>query len=731
MAYGVAIQSDGRIVVSGVSFVGNDRSTADFALARYGPDGILDPTFGSGGIVLTDFGGASDSALGGVAIQPNGTIVASGTVNSNAEGTIADFGLARYEADGSLDQSFGDGGTVVSNITDHRASTDSMVLQPDGKIVLGGGSNDGMTVARYETDGSLDASFGNGGVAADLASGIHANDLALQSDGRVVVVAVATALTPPSTVTSDFALARVNTDGSLDTTFGSGGMVIADIGDDDFPPEVAIQTDGKIVVAGNSFGNTGGNIVLARYNPNGSLDPGFGTAGISLSAPFVDLVAMALQPDGKIVAGGIGAGDGGGQDMALARYQSAQAPAAITFAPTSGPEGWPVSISGRGLTGTLSVTFHGMPAGFTVDSDTHITAMVPVAASTGSISVITPAGALTSTVDFAVAAVGEGILPVEEFPVDSVYGPGPIAASSGGKAWFALPNDDAIARINRRGKITLYPLPSPFQEPRGIAKAKGGRAWFTQTGSHTGGEGIGLIDRKGTITEFELPENTQPFAVAKGPDGNLWFTEAGPRRAIGRVTPTGEITEFPFDLAGRPLNIVAGPDGAMWFTEDSIVAGGSGAIGRITRSGQLTEYLLPTLPGYASGAGDITVGPDGNLWFTWAAQPPTDDLDAVLSSVGRITPEGVITEFPVSVDKGWPPGGICRGRDGHLWLTHGAGNAIVRISVTGSVTSFPLPTADGFPIDITRGNRGVIWFSEDGAIGRFVVRKDGTFVAPE
>ena len=81
--------------------------------------------------------------------------------------------------------------------------------------------------------------------------------------------------------------------------------------------------------------------------------------------------------------------------------------------------------------------------------------------------------------------------------------------------------------------------------------------------------------------------------------------------------------------------------------------------------------------------------------------------------------------------EGWPPGGICRGRDGNLWLTHGAANAILRISVTGTVTSFPLPTEGGFPVDITRGNRGVIWFSEAGAIGRFVVRKDGTFVVHE
>ena len=163
IAGSVAIQTDGKIVVSGLSFVGTDRSTEDFALARYGPDGGLDPTFGVGGMILTDFGGESDSALGGVAIQPNGKIVTGGTVNSDASGTIADFGLARYDADGGLDQAFGEGGTVVTNIDDHHAYADSMVLQPDGKIVLGGGSADGLALARYRTDGSLDPAFGTVG----------------------------------------------------------------------------------------------------------------------------------------------------------------------------------------------------------------------------------------------------------------------------------------------------------------------------------------------------------------------------------------------------------------------------------------------------------------------------------------------------------------------------------------------------------------------------------------
>ena len=151
---------------------------------------------------------------------------------------------------------------------------------------------------------------------------------------------------------------------------------------------------------------------------------------------------------------------------------------------------------------------------------------------------------------------------------------------------------------------------------------------------------------------------------------------------------------------------MAGPDGALWFTEDGIVNGSSGAVGRITTSGDVSEYVLPTLPGYDSGAGDITVGPDGNLWFTWASQPPTGDLDMVLSSVGRITPSGVITEFPVSVDLGWPPGGIARGRDGSIWLTARWGERHPQGVDDGLETSFSLPNEGSLPVTSREGTAG-------------------------
>jgi uncharacterized delta-60 repeat protein len=409
IATGVALQSDGKIIVCGLSRIGTDHATSDFALARYTANGALDPTFGVGGRVFTDFGGSADSAGGGVVIQPNGKIVAGGTVTSNASGTISDFGLARYSADGSLDQTFGQGGRVVTNIENHSASAAAMVLQPDGRIVLGGGAGDlGLALARYEADGSLDPTFGVGGIAIGMASGTSATGLALEPSGKLVAAGPKTTLIPPSQLASDFGVERLNPDGSLDPTFGTGGRVTTDIGgdiaDDDFVADVAIQADGKIVVAGNSFGTH--RIALARYNSNGSLDAGFGTGGVSLTTPFVDLVAVALQPDGKIVAGGLTSGEA---DMALARYQSTTAPPAPTissFSPLSGPVGTSVTIFGGNFAGASSVGFSGVAQpSFTVDpTGSLITAAVPPGATTGAIQVTTPYGTATSLSSFTVTA---------------------------------------------------------------------------------------------------------------------------------------------------------------------------------------------------------------------------------------------------------------------------------------------------------------------------------------
>jgi streptogramin lyase len=309
-----------------------------------------------------------------------------------------------------------------------------------------------------------------------------------------------------------------------------------------------------------------------------------------------------------------------------------------------------------------------------------------------------------------VSSDAHALATITEFPVASSSGPGPITGSTNGFVWFAEPNDDTIGRISPTGAVAEYPLPDSYQEPRGIAAGPNGTVWFTETGSHTGSEGIGRITASGTITEFPLPDGSVPFGITMGPDGNMWFTQLFGR--ISMITPSGTVTTFPARLQNEPFNIVSGPDGALWFTEDGIVNGGTGAIGRITTSGDLTEYLLPTPTGNNSGAGDIAVGPDGNLWFTWVTLDPAQPLATASHSVGRITPSGTITEFPVSAGGGWPPGGIAAGPDGTLWFAQGHANEIGQMSTSGVLTEHPVPTAGGFPVDVTTGSDGNVWFSE-------------------
>jgi len=310
-----------------------------------------------------------------------------------------------------------------------------------------------------------------------------------------------------------------------------------------------------------------------------------------------------------------------------------------------------------------------------------------------------------------------GTIPIVEYPVQSTLGPGPITAS--GEVWFALPNDDKVGQISSTGKVTLYDLPPPYEEPRGITSGPNDTVWFTEAGGHSGGEGIASITQSGAITSFPVPAGTHPLGITLGPDGNLWFTTGGFPYQIGQMTPSGSVTIFPATLDEPGREIVTGPDGNLWFTEDGFANGSSGVIGIMTTSGTLTEYTLPTDPGRVSAARGITVGPDGNLWFTWteAAFPASPPFSG---SIGRITPTGTITRFPL------PPGGdssvwgITRGPDGNVWFTNAGGNTIGKITVAGVLDQFPIPSANSLPIGITVGGDGNLWFAEANAskIGR-------------
>jgi uncharacterized delta-60 repeat protein len=325
----IALQSDGKIVVVGTLEASNS-FVSDFALARYDSDGSLDATFGAGGLVTTDFSGEDDRASA-VAIQTDGKIVVAG-LTTNTTTFLRDFALARYNTDGGLDSTFGIGGKIITDFSSQDNGGSDIALQPDGRIIVAGTtSTDGFSfdfaLAQYNSDGSLDASFGAGGiVVTDITGDAEAGSLGLQTDGKIVAAGYS------GTIPTDFALVRYNGDGSLDPTFGSGGVVTTDFsGNDDGISGLALQSDGKIVAAGTSLNpNTiTSNFALARYASDGSLDPAFSSGGKIMTDFFgsVDNASdVAIQSDGSIVAAGNSDRESTLSDFALARYRSSGAP---------------------------------------------------------------------------------------------------------------------------------------------------------------------------------------------------------------------------------------------------------------------------------------------------------------------------------------------------------------------------------------------------------------------
>lgn len=264
------------------------------------PAGALDPRFG-GGAVTTPFG-AGDEAAAAVLVQEDGKVVVAGETAGDAD---VDFMLARYRPDGTLDPAFGDAGKVVTSIrTGEDDAARAVVQQADGRLVAAGYSGTRMTVVRYLADGTLDPSFGDGGKAVLGMPSAEALALAVQGDGKLLVAGAVSSFGTGS----DFALVRLQTDGSLDTTFGAGGgpggVVTRAIGAGfDAASGVVVEPDGDIVVAGSSLDALErASITLLRYDAGGVADASFGADGlVTTGVDHFGLVGLALQPDGKLV----------------------------------------------------------------------------------------------------------------------------------------------------------------------------------------------------------------------------------------------------------------------------------------------------------------------------------------------------------------------------------------------------------------------------------------------
>jgi uncharacterized delta-60 repeat protein len=381
-ANALAVQANGKLVIVGRAA----ERLGDFALIRLDLDGNLDATFGTGGRVLTDFAGASETAYA-VAVQPDGKIVVAGTTAGS--GTGNDFAVARYLPSGELDGSFGSGGKVVTPLGPDADTAYAMVLQPDGKIVVGGDTNNGsnqtgldFALVRYLPDGTLDASFGSAGIVTTPIAAFGGRDsiyaLAVQTiDGQSRIVAAggegdfriarylpsgaldssfgsggvvsglfgstigaarALAITPDSAIAiaghahHDVAIAQLTASGALDTSFSGDGKLTTAVSTSnwDEAQAITVDRDGNLLVAGWAYegGSSAGNFVVMRYLASGQLDTRFGGTGIVVTPVAAgtkadQAMAVAIQHDERIPMDRVvsaGFANVSNSDFAVTRY---------------------------------------------------------------------------------------------------------------------------------------------------------------------------------------------------------------------------------------------------------------------------------------------------------------------------------------------------------------------------------------------------------------------------
>ncbi|WP_171036470.1 T9SS type A sorting domain-containing protein [Dyadobacter sediminis] len=334
IATSVLVQDDGKIIMAG--YCTPVDYNAYFTLVRYNSDGSIDNSFGNFGVVKTIVGIDEDIPYS-VVIQPDGKIIAAGY---SWNGTNYDFAMVRYNSNGSRDLGFGTGGVVTTDFNNTNEKANKVLLQPDGKIIVGGYSGDlsntdlDLAMARYNNDGSLDSNFGINGRRIShvgiLGSWQSIRAMELQVNGKIVVAGFTEVYDEINdTFNNIFLISRFEVDGQMDYSFGTNGIVKTTLGKWDVAVSLKIQADGKIITTGTTKAvKIGGfdDFALVRYNSNGSIDNTFGNNGIVLTTfDNTDDVpaSVVLQTDGKILAFGFTARNNGTTlDFALARYNT-------------------------------------------------------------------------------------------------------------------------------------------------------------------------------------------------------------------------------------------------------------------------------------------------------------------------------------------------------------------------------------------------------------------------
>jgi uncharacterized delta-60 repeat protein len=588
VANAVALEPNGQIVLAG----NINSGVSQFALARYNANGTLDTSFGTSGLVTTPVDG--DCFATGVAIDASGNIIAAGAAGAAYSGR-SNFALARYTSSGVLDASFGNNGTVETNLGPTDAAAQGLALQSDGKIVVVGHTststgNFHFAVLRYNTDGTLDTSFNSTGEVLDNFPGEYigfpgdnAKAVAIQAGGKIV----ATGGFLDSNQQGDIALARYNTDGTPDTTFNGSGKVSLNLGRVTDAFAIALQGNGKIVVAG--VGGQPG-FLTVRYNADGTLDTGFGTNGIvnTQVSLYGDEAhgAAQIQPDGDLVIAGTGANGNTDSNFALVRY-------------VGDP---PINPGGTGGgTALAGVPFSGSVAGFTT-ADANLTAN-QFAATIDWGDNATSLGTVTAHPGGGFRVVGNHTYATVGSYAASVTIKGPMATSAVCKSSIAV-REASITGIKASATSTVFGEPVTFTAivhpgagtsgmptgsvtfmdgatVMGSGTLSGGQATFSTASLSRSGHGISAVyggdGTFGASTSLAFGEAVSRAATSVGAGSSIspsvfgqktTFTAVLTAQAPGAGTPTGAVNfkEGSTLLGKGVLQVLGGVDRATFAT---------------------------------------------------------------------------------------------------------------------------------------------------------------------
>lgn len=659
-ATGVKIQPDGKIVVAGYSGSGVS-ANPDFTVARYNPNGSLDTTFDGDGKVVTAIGTQGDLAQD-VAIQSDGKIVVTGYIlaafikiglvryNSDGsldtslngtgilqltvfdqatamsieiqhdgkyvligetfQGTTKYFAVVRLNPDGTFDNSFDGDGKATTQVTNFTRDV-SGTVQSDGKIILvnfeGNGTSYDFFLVRFNADGSLDISFdGDGRVLTDVSNkNNYGAGVAVQSDGKIIAVGRTEI---DSASNNDFLTIRYNSDGSLDNSFNNNGFATMNPGfSASYGNAVAIQPDGKIVVAGQAlFSSASSKIMVMRYNANGTLDSSFDGDGIVLTDIFgfhSNATAVAVQPDGKIVAGGYGiTPNTSNSDFALVRYNTDGSP--------------DTSFDGDGIVTTPVLAF-----------DDYITDIV-----------IQPDGKILAG---GYSDTSENPIGFQDFALARFNANGSLDATfkGGGKFTYDFGGSEFVREVLLQpdGQIII----AGSYGNVGSTSGQFALIRFTTTGENDGSFGpnggqiaINFGGFRPRCTGAALQADGKIVIVGDYYSNSTYFP------ALARVTPNGMLDNT-FDGDGTLISSLgssATASGVVIQPDGKILVGGS--IG--TNSANSSDALLVRYN--SNGSLDSSYGTNGRKSFDWNEGTEDAISKLVFDSIGRVVIAGTASQ---------------------------------------------------------------------------------------